>query len=167
MSLLHYFPMTRKYAIEISEWTYEEPYALYSMERSEETVAELLNGDYNYVLDAEDNLVGFICTGQSARVPGGYTAGIYEKDDCIDLGLGLDPKLTGQGLGLHFIKQSMNYIQVRYRTAGIRLVVAAFNERARTVYERAGFVSGPVFKSKAGGQEIDFIAMLFNGERVD
>ncbi|MFD3274374.1 GNAT family N-acetyltransferase [Paenibacillus dendritiformis] len=162
MSSLHYFPMTEDYASIIAKWTYDEPYSLYSMDGDEDTMAEFMNGDYFYALDNDNVLIGYICTGNSARVPGGYDIGIYHHDTYIDFGLGLDPEFTGKGMGSGFVTSSLEFIRERYQASDIQLVVATFNERAIKVYERAGFVKGPLFQSKVGDQDIDFIVMRYS-----
>jgi ribosomal-protein-alanine N-acetyltransferase len=72
-----YKSMTREYAIDISQWNYAEPYSFYSMDGSEACISELLNGDYICVLGKDAEIIGFLCTGESARVPEGYITGIY------------------------------------------------------------------------------------------
>ncbi|WP_054955570.1 GNAT family N-acetyltransferase [Paenibacillus dakarensis] len=161
MSQFQFIKMNQQYAELISSWKYEEPYSIYSMDESSEDILELLNGDYYYVLNEENELIAFICTGNSARVPGGYKAGIYNEDDYIDLGLGLRPELTGKGNGGAFLTSCLQFIKEQHHSLGVRLVVAQFNERAIRVYERAGFVKGLVFKSMIAGQEVDFLAMKY------
>lgn len=39
-------PMTEEYAKQISHWTYEGEYSIYSFQPDEETLAELLDGSY-------------------------------------------------------------------------------------------------------------------------
>jgi len=78
MTYYQYRPMTLEDASQISCWTYDEPYSLYSNDGSDESADELMNGDYYAVFDNDDELIGFICAGQSARVPGGYAAAIYD-----------------------------------------------------------------------------------------
>jgi RimJ/RimL family protein N-acetyltransferase len=58
----------------------------------------------------------------------------------LDYGLGLRPDLTGRGLGLEFFRAGLAYGRERYRPGRVFLHVATFNDRARKVYERAGFV---------------------------
>ncbi|BFH68441.1 MAG: GNAT family N-acetyltransferase [Paenibacillus dendritiformis] len=159
MLSLRYFPMTEDYASIIANWTYDEPYSLYSMDGDEDTIAEFMNGDYFYALDNENVLIGYICTGSSARVPGGYDIGIYGQETYLDFGLGLHPEFTGKGMGAGFVTSSLEFIRERYQTTDIQLVVAAFNERAIKVYERAGFAKGPLFRSKVGDGEVEFMAM--------
>lgn len=156
---MHYFAMTEDYARIIAEWTYDEPYSLYSMDGDEDTVAEFMNGDYFYALDNDNVLIGYICTGNSARVPGGYDIGIYHHDTYIDFGLGLHPEFTGKGRGAEFVTRSLQFIHEQYQATDIQLVVATWNERAIKVYERAGFAKGPIFQSKIGEQDVDFMVM--------
>ncbi|OOC62560.1 GNAT family N-acetyltransferase [Paenibacillus ihbetae] len=163
MSSFQFLKMTEQYAALIAGWTYEEPYSLYSMEGLDD-ISELMNGDYYYALDDTHELVGYICTGNSARVPGGYPIGIYNDEQYIDLGLGLKPELTGKGFGEKFLFSSLQFIKEEYDKSDVQLVVAAFNERAIKVYERVGFIKGQSFKSKVSGQEIDFLVMNYSTE---
>ncbi|MDR0269551.1 GNAT family N-acetyltransferase [Paenibacillus sp.] len=152
--------MNREDAAIIAEWQYSEPYDLYSMDGSEENIADLINGDYVSARDEEGNLIGFYCTGISARVPGGYEAGIYEDDSLIDFGLGMKPELTGQGRGTHFVEEGMAYARTAFPDRGTRLVVAAFNLRAIRTYEKVGFRQTFIFTSPINGHETDFVCMI-------
>ncbi|RCX21429.1 acetyltransferase (GNAT) family protein [Fontibacillus phaseoli] len=153
-------PMTRDRAAVLSRWTYEGIYSIYSMEDSDECISELMNGEYFLGIDPRRNeVIGYICSGNSARVPGGYPAGIYEHHDCLDIGLGLRPDLTGKGIGQSFLIEAMGFLSVRYAITSFQLVVAAFNERAIKVYERTGFRKGECFPSKVEDREIEFLAM--------
>ena len=49
------------------------------------------------------------------------------------------PDLTGRGLGLEFFLAGLAFAHERYRRSTRASDVAAFNERARRVYERAAF----------------------------
>lgn len=152
--------MKREDAIVIATWRYPEPYDLYSMDGSDEDIAELMNGDYVSARDAEGSLIGFYCTGISARVPGGYDAGIYEDDSLVDFGLGMKPDLTGQGHGIRFVEEGIAYVKRSLPEKGIRLVVATFNQRAIRTYENAGFKQTCVFTSQVHGQETEFACMI-------
>ncbi|MGZ9584509.1 GNAT family N-acetyltransferase [Paenibacillus marinisediminis] len=151
--------MTPQIAAEISNWTYEAPYSMYSMDGDQESIDEFLNGDYFYVLNEKDDLIGFVCAGESARAPGGYAQGVYEDDRYLDLGLGMKPKLTGSGQGYDFMMNGISFMQNHFKVSNLRLIVATFNERAIKVYERAGFVKGISFFSPVSGQPIEFIEM--------
>jgi [ribosomal protein S18]-alanine N-acetyltransferase len=152
-------PMTRADAIRISCWKYEEPYSIYSMDESEDCIVELLNGDYICVIDNNQELIGFLCTGLSARVPGGYAANIYNAADFIDFGLGMKPELTGSGLGKMFVSEGIRIVTEHNKTGNLRLVVATFNTRAVKLYESLGFVKETLFLSKINDQNMEFISM--------
>lgn len=52
-------------------------------------------------------MIGFFCVGSPAQVPNDkYT---YSQD-FIDVGLGMKPELTGQGMGLYFSQQSLTIL---------------------------------------------------------
>jgi ribosomal-protein-alanine N-acetyltransferase len=61
------------------------------------------------------------------------------RGDEVEYGLGLCPALTGQGLGLRFVLSGLGFAQQRFGPRRVVLSVAAFNQRARRVYEHAGF----------------------------
>lgn len=103
--------------------------------------------------------MGFICCGESARVPGGTSIGLYQEEGYLDIGLGLDPDLTGQKIGSVFLKQSLAFLQNQFNSSHFRLVVATFNERAIKVYERTGFKRDKEFYSKVHDEDMIFISM--------
>lgn len=152
-------PMTLSYAAQICQWQYEEPYSLYSLEESEECIVEFMNGDYYAVLNQGKQIVGFICTGYSARVGGGYPVGIYDNSTYLDIGLGLRPDMTGKGHGLQFMTQMISFIKKQHPNRELQLVVASYNERAIRVYERAGFRKETTFRSSVGDQDLEFTLM--------
>ena len=79
----------------------------------------------------------------AARDESGELLGFYyfdEQPTALEYGLGLRPNLTGRGLGLEFFDTGLAFARDRFRPSKVKLSVAAFNDRARIVYERAGFV---------------------------
>lgn len=90
--------MNYKEAKEISNWHYKEPYSIYSIEDSEEDINELLNGYYYSVSDTNNNLIGYYCFGEAAKVPAGNKFGAYNLIDHTDIGLGINPDLCGKRL---------------------------------------------------------------------
>lgn len=148
-------------ATEISKWTYEEPYSIYSMNGSDSCIKELLNGLYFSIKDEEDNLIGYYCFGQAAQVPIGKQFGVYpEEDNIIDIGLGIKPGLCGQGLGFEFLRNGLDFARNNLRATRFRLTVAAFNERAIKVYERIGFKKVDCFMRTSGNMKIEFWVMI-------
>ena len=122
----------------ICTWRYPEPYAVYNGTAA--TVAALLDPDYHYcaVFEEAGELVGFFCYGADARVPG-ELAGEDPDDATLDVGLGLRPDLTGQGLGSAFVEAGLAYARETFAPHRFRLAVLTFNRRAIVVYERSGF----------------------------
>ena len=106
---------------ELNAWRYEPPYDFYDGDQEEP-----LNPERHFVVRDDD----------------GESIGFYYFElngDVLDYGLGLRPDLTGRALGLDFFRSGLEFGRERYRPRLIRLHVAAFNERAIKVYERAGF----------------------------
>lgn len=151
--------MELKYAREISLWKYDEPYSMYSMNGDWDTIEELMNGTY-YSVFVDDNLIGYFCYGESAKVPGGTIEGLYDSPHTLDIGLGLRPDLTGKGKGLEFVLKGIEFGVSRYKPEKVRLTVAQFNRRAIIVYQRAGFVKYACFVNKRNEEEREFIIMV-------
>lgn len=156
---LTYQPMRIEDAANIMTWQYEDKYSLYNFSNSDEELQELMNGEYFSAVDDEGTLIGYLCTGQSARVPGGFSIGLYNESEYLDIGLGLKPSLTGRKLGTIFLKQSLEFLKNEFGTSKFRLVVAAFNRRAIKVYERSGFKKQMEFISKINDTNVSFISM--------
>ena len=105
----------------MGSWRYAPPYDFYDGD-----VDPVLNPERFYeALDEDGSLVG------------NYY--FEEKGDALEIGLGLRPELTGRGLGLEFLLAGIEYGRRLRRPSRVILNVAAFNERAIKVYERAGF----------------------------
>ena len=113
--------MTKESRIAMASWRYSPPYDFY-------------DGDAEPVVNPERY---FEARDEDARLIGFYY--FEPKPPDLDYGLGLRPDLTGQGLGLEFFLAGLDFGRERYRPSQVFLHVAAFNERARKVYERAGF----------------------------
>lgn len=126
----------------IQTWRYAEPYAIYSYTPSAEGLAEMLDprSPHYAVHNEQGELAGFFCYGTSAQVWESAVPALYAEDRTIDIGLGLRPDLTGQGLGLAFVEAGLAFAREQFAPQRFRLFVLSFNERALRVYERAGFV---------------------------
>lgn len=101
-------------------WRYDPPYEFYNGEDD-----PVQNPERFFVVRADDEVVGFYY--------------FDERSDTVEIGLGLRPDLTGRGLGLEFFLEGVALAHDRFPGRRVTLNVAAFNERAITVYERAGF----------------------------
>ncbi|MBO1623712.1 N-acetyltransferase [Bacillus cereus] len=140
--------LTGEEAKEINTWQYEEPYSLYNFSGSEETIEELLDGTYYGCCNEYGELIGYFCFGENAQVPGGRDAKLYIGEDTVDIGLGMKPHLTGQGMGKSFLKVGFQFALKAFQPKRIRLSVAAFNKRAITLYENVGFQKNVLFMSR-------------------
>ena len=137
-------------ADKISGWRYEPPYDFYDWDADPQDLAELQDPtkrrDVHFsVRDNKGQLVGFFQSKQ--------------KDDVLDVGLGLRPDLTGEGRGLEFLLSGLEFAKKRYAPERFTLSVATFNGRAVGVYERAGFRRGEVYLHETNGGEHEFLRM--------
>ncbi len=152
-------PMTLDVAKVIQQWTYEEPYSLYSFGEEDNVISEFMNGSYYYVMDKKEKLIGYFCFGKSAQVPAGYKVNAYE-DHLLDIGLGMSPDETGKGKGKIFLQEGVDFGTKKYKMIGCRLTVAAFNKRAKKVYEREGFEYQQTFVNATDRSKISFEVMV-------
>ena len=131
-----------RYGDEVATWHYEPPYDFYDGDQEDPLNPER----YFAVRDDGDAMTGFYY--------------FEPNDDVLDYGLGLRPDLVGRGLGLDFFRAGLEFARERYRPRLIRLHVAAFNERAIKVYERASFREvGRHMRSFERWGEVEFITM--------
>ena len=127
---------------ELGAWRYEPPYDFYDGD-----VDPVTNPERFFAARDDDGaLIGFYC--------------FEETEHGLDFGLGLRPDLTGRGLGLEFFRAGLEFGRARYAPERMRLHVAAFNERAIRVYERAGFrETGRHVRSFERFGDVEFVTM--------
>ena len=113
-------PLSPEERAQLDGWRYDPPYEFYNGEDD-----PVLNPERFFVVRDGDEVVGFYY--------------FDEQRDTVEIGLGLRPDLTGKGLGLQFFLEGVAFAHDRVPDRRVTLNVAAFNERAITVYERAGF----------------------------
>lgn len=146
--------MTEKYATEVLCWKYDKPYDFYNNVLTSGALMELLTYKYYVVLDNYQTIIGFFCTGKPAQVPAGDRLYLYEED-CIDIGIGLKPELTGKGYGRMFFTFILRFLE-ESDPRDIRLTVATFNKRAIKLYEQVGFIEQKRFERK----DTEFMTMI-------
>ncbi len=142
--------MTQTDAEQIARWHYPEPFSFYDASADANDLAELLDpalrgDDYASVEDEAGELVGFFQ--------------FKLRPEAIEVGLGLRPDLTGRGLGRSFLEAGLRELRSRFGPSRIVLAVATFNQRAITVYERAGFASVRTYLHSTNGGEWEFVEM--------
>lgn len=137
-------------------WRYPSPYDLYNAKEpvTDESIRALLSPELNYfaVTDQRGDMIAFRCFGMDAQVAGGdYT------QDALDMGGGLRPDLTGQGLGAPIIASTINYALGKFSPSFFRTTVASFNHRARKVCERVGYSYSSRFMRASDGRHFDIL----------
>lgn len=134
------------------EWKYPGVYGFYNMASDPEDYEEIVTPSLrknNYFQVMKDRaLFGYFVVEKAA-----------DDEDMVDLGLGIKPELTGNGMGQIFLLEILDYIRKNYSVKIVRLGVASFNERAKKVYEKAGFVQTKIYDQPTNGSVYKFIEM--------
>ena len=131
-------------------WHYDGEYSFYDMEADPDDLEEFLNaetrGDSVFSVTYEETLAAFL----TVELTGSQTA---------DIGLGMEPGLTGQGKGMDFLQAVIEFVTLQYEVARMTLSVAAFNVRAIKVYRKAGFKDAGTFLQETNGCTYEFLKM--------
>lgn len=146
---LRIIPTDEAYVREIAGWRYESPYDVYDVRSDEEAIKYMLDpvNRFYVIVDEEKLPVGFCSFGPDGQVPGGD----YSKD-ALDIGMGVRPDLTGKGMGTEFVKAARAFAHTHFEPTRHRVTIAAFNKRARRVWEKEGFKRVQRFKSASDGR---------------
>jgi ribosomal-protein-alanine N-acetyltransferase len=142
--------MTAADAASVAGWRYPGCYSFYDSDRDPGDLAELLDpaGWGRRYFAADDHageLVGFFM--------------FKLRDGVAEVGLGLRPDLAGRGLGASFLDAGLRFAAATLGARSCTLAVAAFNHRAITVYERAGFREVERFQQATNGGLHPFVRM--------
>ena len=154
---LGFHPMDETAARAIATWHYEAPYEVYSLdtEGADQVVDCFMDpaNAYHTIVDEGGCLAAYCCFGPDARVPGAeYGA------PALDVGLGLHPDLTGQGLGRAFALAVLRFGELEFAPAAFRVTVAEFNERALRVWKATGFQTVERFERTPDG--MPFVVLI-------
>lgn len=118
---------------ELLAWRYPGDYGRYDLTPEDRPKMTDPASTYWAIKDA-GALIGFICVGAEARVPG-----MLEDRSFMDIGVGLRPDLTGQGNSRVLLPQVLDAVALSLKPAVLRAVVASWNQRAQRATESAGF----------------------------
>lgn len=124
-------PMTIDDAERVARWRYSGDWSIYDLESVQPLLAELSN--YHSIM-FDDNLIGFCCIGEAARIPG-----MPELPATLDIGVGMDPAQVGHGYGAVFGRAAMSFLSQSHRDAALRAVVQNWNERSLQFTRHLGF----------------------------
>ena len=133
------------------------------MQPSEELLAELLDGSYYACLDEKGALAGYFCFGQSARIPLSQEQQALYEEDCLDFGLGMEPRRCGKGEGTAFMQAGLAFAAETFPPKQLRLVVASFNRRAIHLYQKLGFVRQAQVTHLRSGQPFELMVRPSTG----
>ena len=161
--MYHVVPMSEAYAREIACWQYPDEYAIYSFQPDEETLAELMYSSYYACLDGAGTLMGYFCFGQSARIPLSQEQQALYQQDCLDFGLGMEPRRCGKGEGTAFMQAGLAFAAETFPPKQLRLVVASFNQRAIHLYQKLGFVRQAQVTHLRSGQPFELMVRPSTG----
>jgi RimJ/RimL family protein N-acetyltransferase len=153
-------PTDERDAREIVGWHYDTPYEMYDMTPDDAAMVSDLANQYYSVRDSRGDLVAFIAFGVEAQVPGGdYSS------EALDLGAGIRPDLTGQGLGPEIIRLAVETGEQIHGARHFRATIAAFNQRAQRAAGKAGFLPVSSFKRPSDGLEFVILERPANAGR--
>ena len=140
----------------VSRWRYEGVYAFYNQDTLPMLMVALFRSPLRLA-----GLEAFVVHDDALK-GGESRIGIFtfiRRGAAIEIGLAMRPDLTGRGLGLAFVEAGMDFARARYAPTRFTLDVATFNERARRVYERAGFHPAGTFTRLTRDVLREFLAM--------
>ncbi len=125
-------------------WRYDAPFDAYDITGdTEDEVEHFLSPDVQcHVLVEHGALVAYCTFGDDAQVPGG----VYH-DDALDMGIGVDPRLTGQGLGGRYVAAVVDLARSELGARRLRVTIAEPNQRARRAAASIGFHETARFRS--------------------
>ena len=145
-------PMSQDSADQIASWTYPAPYDFYDMVADEEDLKELLSPssrDNTYFEVIRNGaLFGF--------------ATFYPQKDHLEIGLGMKPDQTGQGLGVNFYQAIEDYARKNFDCQVLQLSVASFNQRALALYQKVGYERVESYQQATNGGEYPFVRLQKN-----
>ena len=145
-------------ALLLGRWRYEPPFDFYDGAGDDDA------GDYTlrdergygyYPVVGKEGIVGFVCFGAEARVPGQMPA-----EDTCDVGAGLRPDLLSRGVATSLMPQVLAFAQRRFSPRQIRAAIATFNERSMRLCRGAGFVVTREFDGPRGQRFAELTLVL-------
>lgn len=150
-------PINRDDVSFITGWRYESPWDFYHTDHppSEVDFAYYLDRRLAfYIVTREDDPlpIAFCSFGDDGQVAGGDYHAV-----ALDIGMGIRPDLTGQGLGTKLVPAVCDFADRTFAASTLRVSIAAFNERALKVWRKAGFEE--VSRFFIPGRDVEFVIL--------
>ena len=146
-------PMTTDDAMHISSWRYPDRWSVYDLTSSTNILDEL--DLYWAVTDGDGTLIGFFCQESAARV-----RGLNQDPEILDVGVGMDPCLVGQGSGRALGEVMLDHLGRRYPGRPLRAVIQSWNVRSRRFAATLGFVDVGELASSPCSQQDSYRILL-------
>ena len=154
-------PFTAEEAREVAAWAYPPPFDLYDSSDPQVFLTRGTDGGGYYpAVDDEGRLVAFAVVGAEARVRGQEPA-----EGVVDVGMGVRPGATSQGLGTSLVGQVVELARDLGARSGVRAAVATFNERSLALCRLAGFRPVRDFEGPGGRTFRELLLPLRAGSR--
>jgi ribosomal-protein-alanine N-acetyltransferase len=150
-------PITDADADLIAMWQYDGPWRVYDSRPDDRLRAE---SGYEAVADAATGaLVGFICLGPEARVPG-----VEATPGVVDVGAGMRPELVGTRIGSEFGGVILAHIKAVAGEARLRAVVQSWNERSLRLCAGLGFRAVGTHTCTHDGKDVTYVVLMTGGQ---
>jgi [ribosomal protein S18]-alanine N-acetyltransferase len=145
--------LTRSDAEQIATWQYDGPWHVYDSRPGDGLLSP--DSGYQAVADpATGVLVGYVCSGQEARVPG-----LAAKPAVLDVGAGMRPDLVGSRVGSDFGAAVLGYLAGLAGERRLRAVVLDWNERSLRLCTRLGFRRVGTHQCEQDGRQATYVLL--------
>ena len=141
-------------AEKVAGWAYEAPFDIYNGDPTD--ISCYLDHDEQglgyYAIAEGDDVVGFCCFGEAARVPPQVA-----ELGTLDLGGGVRPDRVSRGLATAVLPEVLRFGSERWAPDRFRVAVAAFNDRPLRLCLSAGFTEVGRFANRDGREFVELI----------
>ncbi len=147
--------LTHADAVAASAWQYEGPWSVY--DGSDEDPISSEKG-YQAIVDEDGRFLGFLCTGADARV-----RGLDAAPGVLDVGVGLDPSIVGQGRGASILGPVLDTLAAtsdESRVSALRAVVQSWNVRSLRLCARLGFEEAGRHVAHEPGKDVEYVVVV-------
>jgi ribosomal-protein-alanine N-acetyltransferase len=136
----------------IASWRYPRAWSVYDIRDVSKLTPD--RGYWAVIHEPGEYLVGFLCFGAEARVPG-----LDKEQGVLDVGVGFDPSLIGRGAGAVLVSPVLDWLSEHSTASTLRAVVQSWNRRSIRVCEHLGFVRVGDHTAHQGGRNVDYTVL--------